>query len=415
MSLCCSELKLVVVLLLLPLAWAAAAAAVANNDGAFLDSEHQEMSTSNTFPNSDCRNISIGQSEKNRSVPPLSSQANPPQLQHHWCDLWLSTNLENRPDDGAFPWYDMVAITDDVNYGEGRGEDMALVHAMRRLGRRATRISIQDDDFDFSTRTKMVIIRSAWSRYEYPDEYLRFLETMDQSAILMNPLSVIQWQADKAAYLQQLQAAGVPVPPTLFVNYRDDSNDDESYLFDWDDEPTPKDMHAIQQKLGCKNVVMKPTGGNGGVGVRLYPGDHDFFEELYNVLWLGQETVIFQCYQHHIETRGERGIVVVAGQVTHGILKMPAEDDYLVNTDFGGTWSLYDPTQKELQFAQTVFQKVKELTESEPAYLRVDVIDDNDGNLVLMELAAGTANIWLEHKPEAANLLAAYLDQQLQK
>jgi len=94
MSLCCSELKLVVVLLLLPLAWAAAAAAVANNDGAFLDSEHQEMSTSNTFPNSDCRNISIGQSEKNRSVPPLSSQANPPQLQHHWCDYGYLPTLK---------------------------------------------------------------------------------------------------------------------------------------------------------------------------------------------------------------------------------------------------------------------------------------------------------------------------------
>ena len=45
-----------------------------------------------------------------------------------------------------------------------------------------------------------------------------------------------------------------------------------------------------------------------------------------------------------------------------------------------------------------------------PAYLRVDVFNDNDDNLALMEIAAGTADLWMPHRPEAAELFAAYID-----
>lgn len=74
------------------------------------------------------------------------------------CNLWSnSTKYE----------YDMVvAVTDDYSYVQGQREDMTFVHAFRKLGHKATRISIHDDDFDWNT-TKMVVIRSAWGKYYY--------------------------------------------------------------------------------------------------------------------------------------------------------------------------------------------------------------------------------------------------------
>ena len=114
---------------------------------------------------------------------------------HKFCELWSA-----KKDDE----FDLVAVTDDTNYGIGREEDMALVRAFRKLGRKATRISIQDDDFDW-TSTKMVVIRSAWDKYQYYEYYNEFQQEINDIAILMNPLKILQWQANKAKYLDRIE------------------------------------------------------------------------------------------------------------------------------------------------------------------------------------------------------------------
>lgn len=151
---------------------------------------------------------------------------------------------------------------------------------------------------------------------------------------------------------------------------------------------------------------------------------YEFWDQMEALLWSEEETVMFQCFQKNIVVTGERGVVFVGGQVTHGLLKLPDRRDdkaFVVNTDFGGTWQIYAPTKDEMDFAKRVAQAVAESVGETngsdkpiwPAYLRVDIFDDNDGNLALMELAAGTANLWLEHAPDAATALASYFDSYL--
>jgi hypothetical protein len=74
---------------------------------------------------------------------------------------------------------------------------------------------------------------------------------------------------------------------------------------------------------------------------------------------------------------------------------------------------MYQPTDDEVLFAKQVAAAVADSVGVWPAYLRVDIFYDNDDKLALMELAAGTANIWLEHVPEAADALARYIENQL--
>ena len=231
---------------------------------------------------------------------------------HRFCDLWSAKEYE----------FDMVAVTDDYNYGAGRAEDMALIRAFRKLGRKATRVSIQDDDFDW-TSTKMVVIRSAWDKYDYYEDYVDFLQATDKRAILMNPLKVIQWQAEKDIYMQQLKDAGINTPDTVLVAQKDIEEDAAN-----------GDIENIQEKLGCEEVIIKPASGNAGIGVRLYPEDGEMFLAQFRNIILNEDIAIFQCYQEQIETKGERGIVFVGGEVSHGIMKEPAEDNYMVNTDY---------------------------------------------------------------------------------
>ena len=151
------------------------------------------------------------------------------------------------------------------------------------------------------------------------------------------------------------------------------------------------------------------------------------YEDL--IVWFGLIVVVrsFDSHSWHfnrlnlIDT-GERGIIFVGGEVTHGLLKMPKpkteeneREHFVVNTDFGGTWSIYQPTTAEVEFAKQVAAGVADSVGVWPAYLRVDIFYDNNDELALMEIAAGTANIWLEQVPEAAHALARYIDKQLTK
>lgn len=306
---------------------------------------------------------------------------------NRFCELWSAKDYE----------FDLVAVTDDTYYGEGRDEDMALVRAIRKLGRKATRVSMQDDDFDW-TSTKMVAIRSAWDKYQYYEDYVQFQKEMDEIAVLMNPLKIIQWQANKEKYLQALSDAGINTLETVSLSRQDLETDKSGWS-----------IEGVQEVLGCEDIIMKPAHGNGGASVSRYPEDEHFMHVFRDILW-GDDTALFQCFQKQIETKGERGIVFVGGEVSHGILKEAEAGSYMVNTDFGGTWSIFEPTPEETAFAKNVASKVASVVGEAPAYLRVDVINDNDDNLALMELAAGTADLWLSRRPEAADLFAKYLD-----
>lgn len=260
----------------------------------------------------------------------------------------------------------------------------------------------------------------------------------------MNPLSVLQWQAQKDQYLQQLKSKGVPMVDTIHITIDDINAKQEALPAEYDDNEEDEDeeefeaigkpggpglyvyqavIDDVQRKLGCEDIIMKPAYGNGGVGVRRYPnGEWDFFHQLKVLIWSEEDTIMFQCFQRQIMTKGERGIIFVGGEVTHGLLKLPMKskglpgeprENYMVNTDFGGTWSVYQPTPDEIQFAQQVAAALAESVGVWPAYLRVDIFNDNQDNLALMELAAGTANLWLEQVPKAADALARYLDAEL--
>lgn len=60
--------------------------------------------------------------------------------------------------------WDVVTITDDYHFSFGEYEDKPLLDSLERMGRKAIRVSIQDETFDFNS-TKAVVIRSAWGKY----------------------------------------------------------------------------------------------------------------------------------------------------------------------------------------------------------------------------------------------------------
>lgn len=216
---------------------------------------------------------------------------------------------------------------------------------------------------------------------------------------MINPLKIISWQAEKDVYLKQLADAGVHMPKTFYQDRTDPS------------EEAPSLEEFSEMLGGCDDIIIKPVDGNGGVGVlRLDPFKEED-ESTYR--WtLGGDSLLVQCFQKQIKTKGERGVIFVAGQVTHGVIKMPAKDEasFLVHEAYSGSTKIYEPSEEEATFAKNVAQTVKDIVGEYPAYMRVDMFYDNDDKLALMELASGTANLWMAENQKTADVLAEYLD-----
>jgi glutathione synthase/RimK-type ligase-like ATP-grasp enzyme len=79
----------------------------------------------------------------------------------------------------------------------------------------------------------MVVIRSAWGKYLYREQYHKFQEMIDEIAILMNPLKVIQWQANKDVYMKQLRDAGINTPETYVLSLEDVQKDESSGVVEY--------------------------------------------------------------------------------------------------------------------------------------------------------------------------------------
>ena len=69
---------------------------------------------------------------------------------------------------------------------------------------------------------------------------------------------------------------------------------------------------------------------------------------------------------------------------------------------FGGAVHEYTPTKHEIEFANNTLAACPEL----PVYARVDLFNDNQGQIALAELELIEPELWFRNKPDAAQLLA---------
>lgn len=247
---------------------------------------------------------------------------------------------------------------------------------------------------------------------------------MDQNPTLslINPGEMFRWHGKKSKYLKELTEYGINIPETYWVH-----------------ATTKKipDLPDISDELGCRELVIKPASGNAGHGIERVNyinmarmQKHLFFlvrGYKYNVNETAAvhdldennddfspgpkaDDVMIQCFQKNIRKNCERGVILIGGEVTHGVKKCPKSRGFLVHEAYGGTTEIYDLSAEEIVFAKQVSEAVKTLVGEPVAYLRVDVINDNKDQLALMEVAAGTAQLWLSQRPQAADAFAAYLD-----
>ena len=247
-----------------------------------------------------------------------------------------------------------VALVTYASCPELSDDDRLLIPALRQLGVEA-KSAVWDGPIDW-TRFDQVVLRSCWDYHLRADEFLEWVENLERSCVpLQNIPSLVRWNLDKR-YLRQLEVAGATIPPTVWIEDREEAS-----------------VQEILDAQGWDSAVAKPTISASAHNLRRV------FKSEPVVRLKGPAMV--QQFVPQILGAGEWSLVFIGGDYSHSVIKRPAPGDFRVQWQFGGEAFLAEPTPETVAAVNNLLASLPD----RPLYARVDGIECESG-FVLMEV-----------------------------
>ena len=245
-----------------------------------------------------------------------------------------------------------------------------------------------DPEVDWAT-FDAVLIRTTWDYTDDQAAFVAWAERAERATRLFNPARVVRWNTHKG-YLHQLETAGVHLAPTV-----------------WLPRGSPVDVAATVRERGWSRGFVKPMVGATARETLRFTADPAGLAEAQAFLerTLAVEDMMLQPYLPAVEEVGERSVVFFGGRPSHGVRKVPVPGDYRVQDDFGAHDEPWSPSDDELELASGVVRAAQALL-GELLYARVDLLEDEQGRLVLTELELVEPSLFFRHDATAAARLA---------
>lgn len=281
----------------------------------------------------------------------------------------------------------------------GHDDDLApMLEACAQAGLQARAVAWDDATVSWS-RFDAALLRSPWDYTERLAEFLHWCDRVQRFTRLLNPLPVVRWNTDKH-YLADLEAAGVPVVPTLFV------------------EPEVEPLEALQAFLArefADEFVVKPAVSAGSRDTQRYSRAQDFAAGNHIARLLEQGlSVMLQPYLRSVDSAGETALIYFDGQFSHAIGKSA-----LLRPDQPATATPHatgqitpreaDPAERQLaEGALSAMQRLLQLDQP-LAYARIDLIRDDADAPRLLELELTEPSLFFAQASGSAERFAANL------
>lgn len=271
------------------------------------------------------------------------------------------------------------AAPDDWYLANILNDDRLLQDALRERGFEATRVDWADASIDWTT-FHVAVFRTTWDYFEQQGRFRNWLTQVATQTRLCNPAALVTWNMDKH-YLADLQAAGLPIVPTLFVERGD-----------------ARSLAKCLAIAGWDEAVIKPC--ISGAARHTYRVDAQNASAIEHVIRpiLAEESFLLQAFQHRVVDQGEDTLMVIDGHFTHAVRKLAKSGDFRVQDDHGGTVHACEPSQAQIDLAIRAMGACSPA----PAYGRVDMVQDDHGDWVIMELELIEPELWLRRHPPAA-------------
>nr|WP_240901983.1 hypothetical protein [Wenzhouxiangella sp. XN24] len=200
---------------------------------------------------------------------------------------------------------------------------------------------------------------------------------------MCNAGDILDWNYDKR-YLQDLEAAGVPLVPTIFIQRGEKA-----------------DIAALARARGWDEIVVKPTISGGAYRTHRFRVDDaaSYQQEIDETL--AGRGVLVQPFLPEILSGGELSLLFFDGVFSHAVCKRPKPGDYRVQFQFGGTTERVEVEPALVAQARACVLAAP----SRPVYARVDGVV-KDGRFLLMELEVFEPLMFLGHDAAAPGRFA---------
>jgi len=257
----------------------------------------------------------------------------------------------------------IVTYQDRGSYGSVvPDEDEMVLKALKTDGHEASLQVWTDASVDWKA-FDLLLIKSPWDYFNRIGEWYAWLDEIEALGVkVLNPVSVLRWNADKK-YLMEMASAGIDTVNTLIL-----------------DKPEKLNVQLFEQMETDKLVIKPKISGGAKQTFVLDKADFESKKESLEEL-IAEEDYLVQPYMPQVAADGEWSLVFFAGKFSHALIKKPKSGDFRVQHYFGGTIESVKPQAQILKQAQKV---VKEFA-SDCLYARVDGLWV-DGQLQLMEL-----------------------------
>ena len=274
-------------------------------------------------------------------------------------------------------------------------DDQPLHRALAEQGVDCAHAAWEDPTVDWAAFDG-VLVRTTWNYQDHIAAFEHWIDHVGERTRLFNPAPVLAWSVRKT-YLRDLEEGGVPVVPTVWLERG----------------TSPEVALAFDGPRGFLKPVVGATAretlrfANDAAG-RAAASAH--LERL-----LPAEDLMLQPYLPSVEEEGEVSAIVIDGEPTHAVRKVPVAGDYRVQDDFGAHDEPFEFEPADLALVRRALDVVAARFElSDPLlYARADFLRDESGRLVLTELELVEPSLFFRHGAHAAERLARALVERL--
>ncbi len=270
-------------------------------------------------------------------------------------------------------------------------DDWPLLRAaLARRGVDAGTAVWSDPGVDWSAYD-LVLANGTWDNIHHTDEFLAWVDRVSGTlgVAVVNSPAVLRWNIDKR-YLRDLDAAGVPIVPTLWVEPGASSDFD----------------------LPDGEIVVKPSVSGGGFQTARYrPHEHGAARRHVADLTASGRAAMVQRYQRAVDDVGEVGLIFLGGTFSHAMHKDP-----MIRPGTGPGPSLIEnqvvtpasPSAAQLALGHTAVAAAEHL-HGPTSYARVDTVEGDDGRPLLLELELLDPALFFVTDPGGAERFAGVL------
>jgi len=231
----------------------------------------------------------------------------------------------------------------------------------------------------------LVMIRYTWDYHLHANKFASWIKSLQERKIqVYNPPSVILWNMDKS-YLRELQSEGIKIPSSI-----------------WLKKNQKVSLKETLSATGWEKAVLKPTISASAYHTKLFDCQSLSIEDqLFMDNLLQEGDAILQEFIKEVQEEGEWSIIYIDGKYSHSVLKRTKENEFRVQSEYGGTVSMTTPHRILIETSERVLSLIKEPC----LYARVDMVYISRDTTLLMELELIEPELFLKHSISSIELL----------